>query len=88
MAGLSYAIHPQLTLLSHSIATAIEISWTYYYNSIKSNTNWLIELINNIPITKISFAPLFGLMLHLRVLHPWLTPKFVKKLMSYSTNKR
>lgn len=81
MGGLPFYVYSnELSLVCHGLASAIELAWTKYLNSLDKSSNEY-KYISKIPFSPLVYTFGGSFMYTMKVFFPWLAPKFLNRLV-------
>lgn len=84
ISGSAYYVCPNYRFFTHGAATAVQLFWTYF---IKSDGK-MFEVLRKIPWRVLVYAISIGYLLHIRVMYPYLMPKFGTKVFDMTSAAR
>lgn len=82
-----YFFADELSILSHGIASAMELGWAHYLRSLDKSTKQY-RYASAIPFSCIAYVIGGAFMYNVRVFYPWLAPKFLIRLIQLLTNHK
>lgn len=88
MAGIAFYLYPNYVIFSHGFITLIDIAWKLYMTSNDLQKPKILMAFNKLPIARILFTILFGILSHIRIFQPWLSTTMLRRLIALTTNHR
>lgn len=82
-----YFFADELSILTHGFSSALELAWTRYLRSLDKSSKQY-QYAAAIPFSCIVYILGGAFMYNVRVFYPWLTPKFLFRLIQLLTNQK
>lgn len=82
-----YFFADELSILTHGFSSALELAWARYLRSLDKSSKQY-QYASAIPFSCIVYIVGGAFMYNVRVFYPWLTPKFLFRLIQLLTNQK
>lgn len=81
LAGITYFIYPNFTILGHATVSAIRLLWNRYSNAI-DDISVKLRFVRHSPLSQLAYMVGIALAFHIRVFYPHICPGLIFKATS------